>query len=186
MISALDMSPSPLAGHDSSSYAGGVSATDARVRRLQETALFGATSDDTVAFVLAKAPSISVEAGRWFFREGERGASIYWLEQGSVSICMRRGGTDVELRRLGPGDCFGEVALFDFGPRSASVLALEPCVALEITSGLLREVSRRDLEQFTLLTMNLGRELARRARTAEHLLFELGRSWDGTTPVPST
>jgi len=163
-----------------------VTTPDARVQHLQQTALFGATSDETVAFVLAKAPWVSVEAGHWFFREGERGASIYWLEQGSVAICMRRGDADVELRRLGPGDCFGEVALFDFGPRSASVLALEPCRALEITSGLLREVSRRDLEQFTLLTMNLGRELARRVRTAEHRLFELGRTWDATTPVPST
>jgi CRP/FNR family transcriptional regulator, cyclic AMP receptor protein len=163
-----------------------VAAPDARIRRLQQTALFGATSDDTAAFVLSKAPWISVEPGCWFFREGERGASIYWLEQGSVAICMRRGDTDVELRRLGPGGCFGEVALFDFGPRSASVLALEPCRALEITSGLLREVSRRDLEQFTRLTMNLGRELARRARTAEHRLFELGRSWDTAIPGPST
>jgi len=163
-----------------------VSTPDARVRRLQETALFGATSDDTVAFLLAKAPWIAVDAGRWFFREGDRGASIYWLEQGRVAICMRRGDADVELRRLGPGDCFGEVALFDFGPRSASVLALEPCRALEITSGLLREVSRRDLEQFTVIAMNLGRELARRARTADHRLFELGRRWDTATPVPST
>ena len=159
---------------------------DARIQRLQATALFGATSDETVAFVLAKAPRIAIEAGHWFFREGERGASIYWLEQGRVAICMRRGDADVELRRLGPGDCFGEIALFDFGPRTASVLALEPCRALEITSGLLREVSRRDIEQFTLLTMNLGRELARRARTAEHRLFELGRAFDAATPVPST
>lgn len=163
-----------------------MSAPDARIRRLQETALFGATSDDIVAFVLAKAPWIAVEAGAWFFREGERGASIYWLEEGRVAITMRRAGADVELRRLGPGDCFGEVALFDFGPRSASVRALEACRALEITSGLLREVSRRDLEQFTLLTMNLGRELARRVRSAEHTLFELGRAWDSAEPVPST
>jgi CRP-like cAMP-binding protein len=163
-----------------------VTAPDARVSRLQQTALFGATSNETVSFVLAKAPWISVEKGHWFFREGERGASIYWLEQGNVAICMRRGDADVELRRLGPGDCFGEVALFDFGPRSASVLAIEPCRALEITSGLLREVSRRDLEQFTLIQMNMGRELARRVRTAEHRLFELGRSWDAASPTPST
>ena len=165
---------------------GGVTAPDARIRRLQQTALFGATSDETVAFVLAKAPWISVDPGSWFFSEGERGASIYWLEEGHVAISMRRGDRDVELRRLGPGDCFGEVALFDFGPRSASVRALEPCRALEITSGLLREISRRNLEQFTLLTMNLGRELARRVRSAEHLLFEMGRAWDAAEPAPST
>jgi CRP-like cAMP-binding protein len=163
-----------------------VAATDTRVQRLQATALFGATSDETVEFVLTKAPRITVDAGHWFFRQGERGSAIYWLEQGRVAISKRRGETDVELCRLGPGDVFGEIALFDFGPRSASVLALETCQALEITSGLLREISKRDLEQFTLLTMNLGRELARRARVVENILFELGRSWDGTPAVPST
>ena len=175
-----------IGSHDSSGRILPGVAPDARIQRLQSTALFGATNDETVSFVLEKAPRITVEAGHWFFREGERGASIYWLEEGRVAICMRRGEADVELRQLGPGDCFGEVALLDFGPRSASVRALETCNALEITSGLLREISRRDLEQYTLLTMNLGRELARRARSAEHLLFELGRHWDTAEPVPST
>lgn len=163
-----------------------MNAPDARIARLQQTALFGATSDEIVAFVLASAPWITVAAGGWFFREGERGASIYWLEEGAVAIAKRRGDADIELRRLGPGDCFGEVALFDFAPRSASVRALEACRALEITSGLLREVSRRDLEQFTLLTMNLGRELARRLRSTEHHLFDLRSVWDAAEPVPST
>ena len=84
-----------------------MTAPDARVQRLQQTALFGATSDETVAFVLAKAPWITVEAGHWFFRQGERGASIYWLEEGRVAISKRRGDTDVELCRLGSGDVFG-------------------------------------------------------------------------------
>jgi CRP-like cAMP-binding protein len=163
-----------------------VSAPDARIKRLQETPLFGGISDATVEFLLTKAHWISVERGHWFFREGERGAAIYWLEQGRIAICMKRGDADIELRQLGPGECFGEVALFDFGPRSASVLAVEPCRALEITSGLLHEVARREPDQYTLITLNLGREIARRARTAEHLLFELGRRWDATTPVPST
>ena len=62
------------------------------------------------------------------------------------------------------------------------MLALETCRALEITSGLLREIAKRDLEQFTLLTMNLGRELARRARVVENILFELDRRWNTSTP----
>ena len=163
-----------------------VSSPDARITRLQQTSLFGATSDETVEFVLTKAPRVEVAAGRWFFREGERGSAIYWLEAGEVAITRRRDEREIELRRLGTGDFFGEVALFDFGPRSASVRALSDCRALEITGGILREIAKRDLEQYTLLTMNLGRELSRRLRSVEALLLQRDAGWDADRPTPST
>jgi CRP-like cAMP-binding protein len=163
-----------------------VSSTDDRIQRLQQTALFGATSDETVAFILEKAERVEVAAEDWFFREGERGASIYWLDEGEVAISRLRGDEDVELRRLHAGDVFGEVALFDFGPRSASVRAVEASVALEISGRALREIAKRDLEQYTLLTMNLGRELSRRLRSVEPLLLRYGERWDAEKPVPST
>ncbi|MEM7411514.1 MAG: Crp/Fnr family transcriptional regulator [Myxococcota bacterium] len=163
-----------------------MSPRDERIQRLQKTALFGATAEETVAFVLERAPEVRVSAGEWFFREDERGTAIYWLEEGQVAIHKRRAGHEVALRRLEVGDCFGEVALFDFGPRSASVRAVEDCLALEISSALLREVAERDLEQFTLLTMNLGRELARRLRAVEEHLFEVTRAWARDEPTPLT
>lgn len=160
--------------------------SDPRVPRLQHTALFGAASDETVGFVLAKANRVEVVAGDCFFRQGERGTSIFWLESGRVAILRNGDGTPVELRHLGPGECFGEVALFDFGPRSASVRAVEDCRALELTSSLMHELSQRDLEQFALLTMNMGRELARRLRAAEERIFRSEGGWGDDTPVPST
>jgi CRP/FNR family cyclic AMP-dependent transcriptional regulator len=163
-----------------------VSSGDERIRRLQATAVFGGTRDDTVSFVLEKADSIEVAAGDWFFREGERGTSVYWLDAGTVAITRQRGNEEVELRRLGPGDVFGEVALLDFGPRSASVGALTDCRALELTSGLLHAIAARDLEQYTLLALNLGRELARRLRTVEAITWEREAGWDAAKPVPST
>lgn len=163
-----------------------MSTADPRIRRLQQTALFGATADEVVEFVLAKASWVTLEAGERFFREGERGSSIFWLDTGRVAILRQRDAEEIELRRLGPGDCFGEVALFDFGPRSASVLALDDCRALEITSGLLREIAKRDLEQYTLLTMNMGRELSRRLRSAGERLFREGIDWDDDETTPPT
>ena len=113
----------------------------------------------------------SVPKGEFFFREGSRGTSAFVLERGRVAILKRHGGQDHLLRHLDSGDCFGEVALLDFAGRSASVLADEDCSAIEVTARDLLEVSKRDLQQFTMIYMNLGRELSRRLRVADERMF---------------
>jgi MFS family permease len=55
-------------------------------------------------------------------RQGEPAASFYVLAAGAAAV-SRDG---VEVRRLGPGDAFGEIALLEPGPRTASVTALAP------------------------------------------------------------
>lgn len=71
-----------------------------------------------------------VEAGQAVFREGETGSDLYLILQGSVRVM---GDVELESRsRIQPGFCdlpagalFGELALFDREPRSATVVAVE-------------------------------------------------------------
>jgi CRP/FNR family transcriptional regulator, cyclic AMP receptor protein len=146
----------------------------ARIRLLQGMSIFGGMSPAALSLVLERSAAVAVPEGDYFFREGDRGASTYALEQGRVAILKRWHGAEWELHQLRPGDCFGEVALVDFGPRSASVRALEDCRALEIAPPLLRALRDLDLEQFTLIYMNMARELSRRLRAADARLFRLG------------
>jgi CRP-like cAMP-binding protein len=147
--------------------------SEERVCLLQGMPIFGALDGAALRLVLERAQVVTVPAGRAFFEEGERGVATYALEAGRVAVLRHWRGENRRIRELGPGDCFGEVALFDFGPRSASVVALEDCRALEITPAVLRALRESDLEQFTLITMNLGRELSRRLRRNDEWLFRV-------------
>jgi CRP-like cAMP-binding protein len=69
------------------------------------------------------------------------------------------------------GDCFGEMAVIDHCPRSASVRAVEDCRAIRISAADLYQVYAQDLKQFTLIQMNMGREVCRRLRAADGRLF---------------
>jgi CRP-like cAMP-binding protein len=69
------------------------------------------------------------------------------------------------------GDCFGEIAVMDMCPRSASVLATEDYTAICISAANLYRVYAHDLKQFTLIQMNMGREVCRRLRDADNRLF---------------
>ncbi len=59
-------------------------------------------------------------AGMPIFEEGDSGQAAYIIEQGKVEIFSRREGGDKVLAELGPGEIFGEMALIDNDPRSAS------------------------------------------------------------------
>ena len=76
---------------------------------------------------------ILVDEGSVIFREGERGHSAFLLERGEVEISVQRNGQNVALARRGPGEVFGEMAIIDDQPRSATVTAVRPCQLLMIT-----------------------------------------------------
>jgi len=77
------------------------------------------------------------------------------------------------LAFLSRGDCFGEMALIEMGARSASVQATEDCEAIELSIDVLHELYQHDLEQFTIIQMNMSREVCRRLRKADDLLFQV-------------
>jgi CRP-like cAMP-binding protein len=65
------------------------------------------------------------------------------------------------------------MALMDMYPRSASVQAETDSSAFKISSAALLDLYQHDMEQFTLLQMNLGREVSRRLREADERLFRM-------------
>jgi CRP/FNR family transcriptional regulator, cyclic AMP receptor protein len=142
-----------------------------RLELLQRMPIFGAISDDALHFLLERAQAISVPAGSYFFRESDEASTMYVLESGRVEVIRNWHGRDLFLRELGPGDCFGEMALMDLFPRSASVRALDDCHAIVLDSGDLLDLYQHDVEQFALVQMNMGREVSRRLRATDELLF---------------
>jgi CRP/FNR family transcriptional regulator, cyclic AMP receptor protein len=143
-----------------------------RIELLQRMPVFGAIRDDTLDFLLSQARSVQVAAGALFFRQHDPADTMFVLEAGRVVVFKSWQGQDVALHGLSVGDCFGEMALMDLLPRSASVRADVDCQAIEISAANLHQLFQRDAEQFALLQMNIGREVCRRLRATSELLFQ--------------
>lgn len=155
-----------------------------RIELLQQMPIFGAISEEALAFLLEPATEVRVAAGAYFFREGDLAQSMYVLESGRVAILKSWGGEELLLRELGQGDCIGEMALLDLFPRSASVKVLEDCTAIELSAAHLMRLYEHDLEQFALIQMNMAREMSRRLRITDDLLFRIRMGAPPAPPAP--
>jgi CRP/FNR family transcriptional regulator, cyclic AMP receptor protein len=143
----------------------------ARIEALQRMPIFGGIRADVLEFLVESSTMAEVRKGEYFFRQDDPAQSMFVLEAGAVAILKIWDGREHLLRQLRQGDCFGEMALMDLFPRSASVLALEDCTAIELSAASLYQIYERDVEQFALIQMNMGREVSRRLRVADDHLF---------------
>jgi len=144
---------------------------EARIELLQQMPIFGGIRTEILQFLLALCPIVSAPANEFFFREHDQGDSMFVLEMGKVAVLKSWRGQDYLLQSLKEGDCFGEMAVMDLCPRSASVRAVEDCIAIRISAANLYELYAQDLKQFALIQMNMGREVCRRLREANNRLF---------------
>jgi len=92
---------------------------DPKIERLSQVQLFSACSKRDLARIAALCAEVEVSAGTVLIRQGEPGHEAFVIEQGKARATVRgkRG------RTMGPGECFGELALLHSAPRSATVTA---------------------------------------------------------------
>lgn len=78
-------------------------------------------------------------AGAVVFERGEMGANAYFIEDGAVEISL----DETSVKRLGKGELFGEIALIDHLPRTATVRAVENTVLIPIPRALVNELLKK-------------------------------------------
>ncbi len=104
-------------------------------------------------------------AGEWIVREGESGHSLFILVEGDVDVIKHADGPGaVTLATLHKGNFFGEMCVVEPMPRAASVRALTPVRAIEIKAATLYHLFRQMPDQYSIVLLNLARDLARRLR----------------------
>lgn len=110
-------------------------------------------------------------AGETIFAEGSLGVEFCIVYRGSVLIQKKLVETQQELARLGPGECFGEMALFDDAPRSATAIASTDCTLLTLErsrfSSLLAQRPEMAWEVCRVLSLRLREANARLGTQAQ-------------------
>jgi CRP-like cAMP-binding protein len=141
--------------------------------QLREVGLFGALSDDFLGHLVSTLRAMRVMPGETIFREGDPAREMYVVLDGEIEVLKRsRRGRETRVAILGPNDCFGEMSIIDMQPRSATVRALGPARLLKITTEEMDALYRHDLKSYTLIVLNIARDLSRRLRVTDGLLAD--------------
>jgi CRP-like cAMP-binding protein len=100
---------------------------DPRVARLKTVPLFFGCTDRELEFIASRVDEVDLPAGKVLTKQGESGGEFFILIDGRVDVDSPQG-----RRSLGPGEFFGEIALLDNGPRTATVKTTTPvrCLVL--------------------------------------------------------
>ena len=134
------------------------------VPMLEEVPLFSSLNSKSLGSICNVATKRTFEAAQKIVSEGENATAFYLVLDGKVEV--RRGKKSIS--KLGKGQFFGEMALFDKQPRSADVVAVETTTCLLLTSWALEGVLSKNWS----VTRNVLKELATRLRTTNGSLSE--------------
>jgi len=126
----------------------------------QKYALFGGMLEDQIENLIPLMVKEEFEQDKIIITEGKSNDKIFFILSGQVSI-SKMGKT---LVKFSEGDMFGEMEVLDVMPAVATITALTPVTAMSISNRALRAVYNIDVKTFSLMIMNLARDLSRRLR----------------------
>lgn len=137
---------------------------------IKKAPLFSALDEDAAAALRRSMSEISLGRAQVLFREGETGDRLYVVADGKMKLGRSSSdGRENLLSVLGPGEMFGELSLFDPGPRTSTATA--------VTDSRLYALSNENLKPWLNgrpeVALSLLRQLSRRLRRTNDTVSDL-------------
>jgi CRP-like cAMP-binding protein len=137
---------------------------------LRQAPLFSALDDEAATALRASMADPRLRRGEVLFHEGDEGDKLYIVTDGKVKLGRTSSdGRENLLAILGPGQMFGELSLFDPGPRSATVTAVTDTTFMSLS----HEDLLRWLEGRPAVARGLLAQIAARLRKANDVNADL-------------
>jgi len=134
---------------------------------LQKVTLFRGLKGRHLESLAKRMVERSYQAGATIVTQGQGGEGFFIVTSGKAQVIRKRSdGEEVVVNTFGPTEYFGELALLDDGPRTATLIAVEPTQCLVLT----RWDFLGELKEDGEMAVEILQELARRFREALEVL----------------
>jgi CRP-like cAMP-binding protein len=134
--------------------------------KLKDHALFAEFTALELGELLDLLDQVRVKDGAIIVKQDEPGDCMYLVVDGEARVVHHKGGCEIVLATLKGGDFFGEIALVDFGPRSADVIAQGDGLLLKITQASVSALAGVYPTAAFKFLIAVGRILVSRLRTS--------------------
>jgi CRP-like cAMP-binding protein len=135
--------------------------------------MFGGLTEDELLLIKTFLVEQEVPANTTLLKQGEPNNSVHFIVEGEVAI-VRQSETNKKQSRiitvLHAGDSFGEMELIDIQQCAASVITTCATKIVTLSNRDLYKISLQNLKTYTMLILNLARDISRRLRSADEML----------------
>jgi CRP/FNR family transcriptional regulator, cyclic AMP receptor protein len=138
---------------------------------LSEIAIFGGFSDRQLSEIFKYLEESIFEPGEYIFRQGDEPSYIYIVKKGKIDLLITKQKVILKKKTLAVGDCFGEASLMAMHHHTATAVAREDSEVMVLSRQALLLLKKQDSNLFSLLMMNIARELARRLELTDEILL---------------
>ena len=160
------------------SAASGIGATEAIVPILKNVTIFSGFGEEELCRIFKGSRLLTKKKGELIIEEGAPASEIFIILRGRVTIILDKDNDPLELAEFGPGDCLGEASVIGIQNHSASAVAKEDAELSVLTRTMLMDIYDQDKNTFSMLILNIARELARRLHHTDQVLLHYGRQRD--------
>ena len=138
---------------------------------LSKIAIFGGFLERQLHEIFKYLEQGVFKKGEYIFQRDDDPTYIYIVKKGKIDLLIIKQEVIFKKKTLSVGDCFGEASLMAMHKHTATAIALEDSEVMVLSRRALLQLRKEDTELFSLLMMNIARELARRLELTDELLL---------------
>jgi len=139
---------------------------------LSRIAIFGGATEFQQEEIFRRLETGVIAKGAHIFDKGDDPSHIYIVKSGEIELSIPGAAVTIQKKKLGVGECFGQVALMSMQSHVISAVAAERSEIIVLSRRALHQLRHEDIELFALLMMNIARELARRLVFTDKMLLD--------------
>jgi CRP-like cAMP-binding protein len=139
---------------------------------LSQIAIFGGATEAQQGEIFRRLETGVIAKGEHIFHKGDEASHIYIVKSGEIELSIPGDEVVIQKKKLGVGECFGQVALMSMQPHVVSAMAGETSEIIVLSRRALQQLRHEDIALFALLMMNIARELARRLIFTDKMLLD--------------
>lgn len=139
---------------------------------LSQISFLGGVSDAQRAEIFRRLEIGSFQKGEFVSKKGEEPSHIYIIKKGKIDLLITDNEVAITKREFHVGECFGEAAMLSMINNTASFVAAEDSELIMLSRRALNKLRQEDLKLFSVLIINLSRELARKLQFTDEILLK--------------
>lgn len=138
---------------------------------LNKISIFGGLNNEQLNIIFNELQSVKYSKDEFIFKTGDPPTHIYIVKKGLVRLLLDDGNFRIEKAVFDEGQCFGETAVLGIQPHIADTIAATDTELIVLSRKALLHLYETNVELFSLLILNIARELCRRLRFTEDILL---------------